>query len=291
MPKPKTTVKKVNVRLSEKAWKNLDPKGNRSKQIRDALEKISEQEVQIAINECPRYCGVDRENPNLVACKDEEGKGKSYYPKIECQAHKFHHDNLVTIKAVKSLKEDLEKLEKDVSKAKPMRDGLLKEISQLKQEYQAVNVPALLKEKTEEIATLQTDKVAMKALLKEKTEENATLQTDYEQLREQIQHSKIERNVEHRDEVMEKPPYIEKTFEKTVEKIVFKDRSEIVPPAAVIVEKVPCPASAKNIGEPEITKEECIQIRKYHPYLCKSVQCSQFRLKPLCLTALKNTTQ
>jgi len=66
MPQSKKTVKKVNVRLTEKAFKNLDPKGSTSKQINEALEKINEPEVQIAINECPRYCGIDRENPDSI---------------------------------------------------------------------------------------------------------------------------------------------------------------------------------------------------------------------------------
>lgn len=226
MPRHKETVKKVQARLSEKAWKNLDGKGNISKQINEAIEKIGEQEVQTAINECPRYYGIDHENPDLVVCKDNEGKGKLYFPKIECRACKFHHDNSVIIKSEKRLEEELgkqqkelEKLEKDVSKLKAIKEGHLKEISQLKQEHQAVNVPNLEEKLTAKLA-----------LLKEKNEEIATLQTDNEQLREQLreqsQLSKIEPKIEYRDRIVEKPQYIVKTVKETVEKVVYKDRLE-----------------------------------------------------------------
>jgi len=219
MPRPKRSVKKIFAYLTEKAWKNIEGKGEISKLVNEALEKINDQQTQIVINLCKRYDGVHPKNTALIYCRDPEGKGKRCMPKIECQACKYLKDNEVVLKSISELeneyktkKENVEKLEKDISRLQSIKGAYLgditkikAEIEKLKEEYQSVNVPDL---EAKLKSTLE--------VVREKNEQIATLQTDNEHLNEQIQHTKIE------PKIIEKP--IIQYREVTKEKIVIKDR-------------------------------------------------------------------
>ena len=50
MPQPKKTVKIITVRLTEKAWKKLEGKGNISKLVNQAVEEWNEQQTPTDIN-------------------------------------------------------------------------------------------------------------------------------------------------------------------------------------------------------------------------------------------------
>ena len=212
------------------------------------------------------------EDPNFCRCyKDDPKKGRLIEQDI-CQACGL-------LKVIEVPLKTKQRLQQEISGLQNRKEELKAEIKNIEEpQSQIGKLMRDLEDRDRKIEEIEKQPkfeegklTATMALLKE---EIATLQTDNEQLREQCQFSKIESKGEH--QVMEKPQVIERTTEKT-EKTTVK---EIVPPAAVIVEKVSCPHFAKTINQPEITKEQCIKIQKYRPELCSSVQCSEFLLKP-----------
>jgi predicted RNase H-like nuclease (RuvC/YqgF family) len=217
------------------------------------------------------------QDSNFCRCYKDADKGRIIEQDV-CQACSLHKVIEIPLKTK-------QRLQQEVSDLQNRKEELKAEIKNMEEpQSQNDKLKRDLKDRDRKIEDLQKqlkiEGEKSTALLKEKTEEIATLQTDNEQLREQSQFSKnieIEPKGEHRDKTIEEPQHIVRTAVEETKKTTYQE--EIVP-RAVIVGKVSCPYYAKAANRPEITKEECIGIQKYRPDLCRSVQCSEFLLKP-----------
>jgi hypothetical protein len=196
MPRPKRSARPIHIRLTEKAWKNIEGKGEISKLVNEAVEKFSESNFIIDINQCPQYSGVHPKNPSLIGCKDEKGK-LLWKPKPDCQACRYYKINHVIIESVENKERQCQKLTEDISKLKPM-------VEKLKEEAKGMN-----------INDLKTQINYWKGKYEEMVRIARTISNEKEQL------SKIKPQVEYRDRIVEKPQYIERTAEKIVEKTVY----------------------------------------------------------------------
>jgi hypothetical protein len=201
MPRPKKSAKKVISYLSEKAWKNIEGKGEISKLVNLAVEKFGESEPIIDINKCSQYAGLYSKNPSLVGCKDEKGK-IMWKPKTDCQACRYYRVNHVIIKNIENLQDEQQKLKQDVTRLKTIKETRLEEISQLETQIK-------------ELSTI----VDVKGL------------TDYyekemQKLRDEAQYWKEHPTIKTIEKIVEKPIVKENIVEKIIEK-----------PVEVIVEK------------------------------------------------------
>lgn len=212
MPRPKKSVKQSTIRWTEKAWDNIKGRGEISKLVNKALEKmdVNPIETQIAINKCKRYMGVNPKNPDFIYCRDVDGKGKLCFPKIDCQTCKFCDEHSVILRSEQRLKKDIEKLEKEKEKIKADYQKWNDKLAELKEKAKDVNI-AELKTKAN---YWQNNFVLSQKLLGEKEQEIHKFEEEKRLREEKEQFSKIQPQpqpkIEYKETITEVPKYVEK---------------------------------------------------------------------------------
>lgn len=196
MPRPKKSVKQSTIRWTEKAWKNLLGKGEISKLVNEAVEKLGESEIIIDISKCEHYRGTYPRNIELIGCGYPDGKKTRWMPKTECIACKYYKANHVIIKSIENLTEQQSKFKLSVNNLKDREKTLNDTINELEQKAKGIDVEDLKEKLT------AAQRVVTQQYLKIKD------------LEEQIQHAKIQPIIkpsEPQIQIKEAPKMIETT--------------------------------------------------------------------------------